>query len=115
MPAPTQIEDLRGRLHQYTLRESFGLEAATSDGMLWAVEDLQHVIQHSYGVTYRSRTSYHNLFAKCGFSFHHSVKAFMPGQEADSQCLGNRQKSVVFPSPGRTLESSQSQVRIDRS
>jgi transposase len=65
---PAQLEDLRIRLYIYTPAHLFGPTAATPDGQFWTVEDLQRAVQQWWGVTYRSRSSYHRLLAFCGFS-----------------------------------------------
>jgi transposase len=65
---PAQLEDLRIRLHIYTPARLFGPTAATPDGQFWTVEDLYRAGQRWWGITYRSRSSYHRLLALCGFS-----------------------------------------------
>ena len=77
-----QIEDLQQRLHQYTPRELFGAGAATADGQFWTVEDLAKVVQAKFGVAYKSRTSYTNLLALCGFSYQKTEKVFKSRSEA---------------------------------
>jgi transposase len=73
---PAQIKDLRVRLCTYTPADLFDSTAATEDGQFWTVEDLKRAIQRWYGVSYRSRSSYPRLFARCGFRYHRSDKVF---------------------------------------
>lgn len=76
-----QIEDLQQRLHQYTPRELFGVEATTADGCFWTVADLARVVQAQFGVDYKSRTSYTHLLALCGFSYQKTEKVFKSRSE----------------------------------
>jgi transposase len=70
-----QVADLTDKLHQYTPRSLFGPEAATAgDG--WTLPDLRRAIQHWYGVTYQSDTSYRSLFRRCGFSYQRPARVF---------------------------------------
>jgi len=72
---PAQVVDLADKLHQYTPRSLFGPEAATAgDG--WTLPDLRGAIQHWYGVTYQSDTSYRSLFRRCGFSYQRPARVF---------------------------------------
>jgi transposase len=72
---PAQIADLADKLHQYTPRSLFGSEATTAgDG--WTLPDLRGAIQHWYGVTYQSDTSYRSLFRRCGFSYQRPARVF---------------------------------------
>jgi transposase len=72
---PAQVADLTDKLHQYTPRSLFGPEAATAgDG--WTLPDLRRAIQHWYGVTYQSDTSYRSLFRRCGFSYQRPARVF---------------------------------------
>lgn len=54
---PTQLEDLKARLSQYTPKQLLGPQAATSDRRFWTVEDLHHGLQQWYAVEYRGRNS----------------------------------------------------------
>lgn len=77
-----QIEELQQRLHQYTPGELFGARATTADGQFWTVEALAKVVQEQYGVEYKSRSSYINLLALCGFSYQKTEKVFRSRSEA---------------------------------
>jgi transposase len=72
---PAQVADLTHKLQQYTPRSLFGPAAATAgDG--WTLPDLRRAIQHWYGVTYQSDTSYRSLFRRCGFSSQRPARVF---------------------------------------
>lgn len=64
---PAQIADLQERLWTLTPREVFSRKTATPDGLEWTVHDLYRAVRMWYGVVYRSRISYYNLFARLGF------------------------------------------------
>jgi transposase len=78
-----RISHKKDRLHTYTPHILFGCQSATLDGQFWTVEDLQRAVQEWYGVTYNSRSSYHLLFARCGFSYHRPGRVFKSRREAD--------------------------------
>jgi transposase len=78
-----QIQELKDRLYTYVPHTLFGSQSATLDGQFWTVEDLQSAVQQWYGVTYKSRSSYHLLFARCGFSYHRPSRVFKSRREAD--------------------------------
>jgi transposase len=77
-----QIQELKGRLHTYTPADLFGTRAATGDGQFWTIPDLQQAIQRWYGVTYRSRGSYHCYLDLCGFSYQRPQKVYKSRSEA---------------------------------
>jgi transposase len=77
-----QIDDLRRRLRQYTPRMIFGGASSLPDGQGWTLEDLSRAVQAWYDVTYDSQASYRNLFARCGFTYHHESQAFKPPKSA---------------------------------
>jgi transposase len=77
-----QICELTTRLRTYTPADLFAETAATADGQFWTVEDLQRIVQQWYGVEYKSRTSYYNLFARCGFSYQRPAKVYKSRSEA---------------------------------
>jgi transposase len=70
------IKELGERLRIYTPANLFGPQAATADGQFWTVEDLSCAVQRWYGVSYRSRGSYHRLFDRCDFSYHRPAKVY---------------------------------------
>jgi transposase len=71
-----QIEAVRARLHQYAPRDLVGPGAHTPSGQYWTVEDLAQAVQQWYGVRWDSRTSYHALFARCGFTYQRVEKVY---------------------------------------
>jgi transposase len=70
-----QVQELKERLHQYTPRQLF-TTPATPDGRFWTVPDLARAVEHWYGIVYQSYTSYHTLFARCGFSYQRVERVF---------------------------------------
>lgn len=81
--SPEQIRDLSNKLRIYTPRSLFGPDTATADGLLWTVPDLKQAVELWFSVTYSSPTSYHNLFARCTFSYHRPTKVFKSRREID--------------------------------
>ena len=74
----SQIADLERRLHQYTPRDLF------PDGnSYWTVAALRHAVEHWYGVTYCSATSYYTLFHRLGFSRQRPAKSYKSRRETD--------------------------------
>jgi transposase len=74
--SPAQIASLEVRLRQYTPEQLFGDQAFSPDGRFWTVEDLQRAMAQWYGVIYKSRSSYYDLLARCGFSYQRPAKVF---------------------------------------
>jgi transposase len=64
--SPEQITELKEHLRTLTPRDVFSRKAATPVGLEWTVPDLYRLLRMWYGVTYRSRTSYYNLFDRLG-------------------------------------------------
>jgi transposase len=77
-----QIDELATRLRTYTPADLFGGMAATANGQFWTVEDLQRIVQQQYNVQYKTRGSYHRLFARCGFSYQRPAKVYKSRSEA---------------------------------
>lgn len=77
-----QVSDLSNKLRLYTPRSLFGSQAASEDGQAWTVDDLRRAVKEWYGVSYQSRVSYYNLFARCAFSYHQPSKVFKARNEA---------------------------------
>ena len=69
-----QIAELRGCLHRYTPAQLFGLEA----GRDWTIDTLKRAVEQLYGVIYRTHTSYHQLFRRCGFSYQRRAQVYKP-------------------------------------
>jgi len=73
-----QVRDLRRRLQGTSPFVEFGRRAATDHGEHWTIEDLYTAVKQWYGVVYDSRSSYHRLFANCGFTYYPEEDAFRP-------------------------------------
>jgi transposase len=75
---PEQMYDLADKIRAYTPAQIGVSRNPTAAGQGWTVADLQYCIEQWYGVTYRSATSYINIFQRCGVSFQRN------GRDADS-------------------------------
>lgn len=64
------------KLIHYTPAQLFGPQAATPEGQFWTIADLHRAVQRWYGVEYRGRNSYTELYARCGFSFQRPAKVY---------------------------------------
>lgn len=71
-----QIQELRENLQLYTPHDLLGWDTHTQSGQHWTVEDLGQMVQSWFGVQWESRTSYHTLFARCGFTYQRSEKVY---------------------------------------
>ena len=81
---PQQRATVRANLHQYTPRQLFGPDTATSDGQFWTVPDLKRAVQDWFGVTWTSTSSYLALLDDCGFSYQRTQKVFKSRVERDN-------------------------------
>jgi transposase len=63
-----QIEQLQRQLHQYTPQQLLGEELCQGSGQFWMVANLATWVEQSYGLVYKSATSYRSLLKKCGLS-----------------------------------------------
>jgi transposase len=72
---PEQMYDLAHKLHAHTPAQIGVSQNPTAAEQGWTVADLQYCIEQWYGVTYRSTTSYINIFQRCGVSFQRNGKA----------------------------------------
>ncbi|MEJ2148157.1 MAG: helix-turn-helix domain-containing protein [Chloroflexota bacterium] len=79
----TQVEEVAEKLRQYKPYDLFGPQAHTGSGQHWTVEDLARAIEQWYGVTWKSRSSYRDLFAQCGFSYQRTEKVYKSRRERD--------------------------------
>lgn len=73
---PDQRREVELRLRQFTPRQILGVQAHTSSGQFWTVEDLQVALRRWHGVQYQSRVSYYNLLHTCGLSYQRAEKVF---------------------------------------
>jgi len=78
-----QLETVRERLLLYSPRDLLGPNTQTATGQHWTVEDLAQAVQRWYGITWESRTSYHVLFARCGFTYQRTEKVYKSRRERD--------------------------------
>ena len=78
---PAQRQSVRAYLHQYTPRQLFGPDTATSDGQFWSLPDLKRAVQQWFGITWASPTSYAALLADCDFSYQRPQKVFKSRRE----------------------------------
>ena len=76
-----QVEALSRKLEMYKPHDLFGPVSQTAGGQHWTVEDLAGAIQHWYGVVFESRSSYHGLFARCGFTYQRTEKVYKSRRE----------------------------------
>ena len=79
---PTQIEELRARLHTYPPADLFGDGAGTVDGQFWTVPDLRGAMKRWYEVSYQSPSSYFRYFQLCEFSYQRPAKVYKSRCEA---------------------------------
>jgi transposase len=80
---PEQEEELGEKLRQYRPYDLFGFRAHTASGQHWTVEDLATAVQRWYGVSWQSRTSYHQLFERIGYSFQRTEKVYKSRRERE--------------------------------
>jgi transposase len=76
-----QVEEVADKLRTYTPYQLFGPEAYTASGQHWTVPDLARVIEQWYGVSWKSRSSYRELFAQCRFSYQRTEKVYKSRRE----------------------------------
>jgi transposase len=80
---PDQEAEVREKLRQYRPYDLFGPGAHTASGQHWTVEDLAAAVQRWYGVSWKTRASYHQLFERCGYSFQRTEKVYKSRRERD--------------------------------
>lgn len=78
-----QLAKIDQKLHQYCPRDLLGSQTQTSSGQYWTVEDLAHVLEQGYGVSWASRSGYHRVFAFCQFTYQRSEKVYKSRRAAD--------------------------------
>ena len=76
-----QIQELTEKLHLYSPHDLLGWQTQSASGQHWMVEDLARAVDKWYGIRWDSRTSYHTLFARCGFSYQRSAKVYKSRRE----------------------------------
>jgi len=65
---PEQLEHLQQQLERYTPQQLLGVNACYGQGEFWNVPDLAHLLERDYGISYRSASSYRDVFDRCDFS-----------------------------------------------
>jgi transposase len=78
-----QVLELGEKLQQYCPRTLLGGNTYTASGQHWTVEDLAQAIQRWYGVVWDSRSSYHRLLARCGFSYQRTEKVYKSRRDCE--------------------------------
>ena len=76
-----QVESLGQKLEMYRPYDVFGPESHTAEGQHWTVEDLAGAIHGWYGVVFASHSSYHGVFARCGFTYQRTEKVYKSRRE----------------------------------
>ena len=77
-----QIEEVRQKLEMYSPHDLFGPDTHTASGQHWTVEDMARAVQSWYEIVWESRSSYHRLLARCGFTYQRSEKVYKSRREA---------------------------------
>ncbi len=78
-----QVVEVEEKLRLYRPHDVLGAQTQTASGQHWTIEDLAHSVQIWYAVSWKSRTSYHDLFLACGFSYKRTEKVYKSRREAD--------------------------------
>jgi transposase len=78
---PDQRHIVHSKLHQYTPRQLFGPETATSSGQFWTIPDLKRAVARWFGVTWNSASSYRSLLSDSGFTYQRTQKVFKSRSE----------------------------------
>lgn len=76
-----QIEQLQYQLHQYTPEQVLGEAGCQGSPQFWTVPALATWVEQSYGVVYKSATSYRSLLKKCGLSQQRPSKQYKSRNE----------------------------------
>jgi transposase len=71
-----QRRDLFEKVDQYTPEQLIAADMRVDQGEFWTVSDLHIVVQHWYGVSYHSETSYRNLLHASGLSYQKVEKVY---------------------------------------
>lgn len=63
-----QLEHLQQQLERYTPRQILGARNCYGAGEFWSVPNLARLLVRDYGITYKSASSYRDVFIRCGYS-----------------------------------------------
>ena len=64
-----QLEHLQQQLERYTPRQILGAENCYGSGEFWSIPDLARLLDRDYGISYKSASSYRDVFMRCDFSY----------------------------------------------
>ncbi len=77
------LASLTDQLRQSRPYDVFGPKSHTASGQHWTVRDLAQAVEQWFGVRWQSRSSYHQVFAACGFSFQRTEKVYKSRRERE--------------------------------
>ncbi len=63
-----QLEHLHQQLERYTPRQILGIKNCYGSGEFWSIPDLARLLVRDYGITYKSASSYRDVFIRCDYS-----------------------------------------------
>jgi transposase len=78
-----QLDGLSDKLVQYRPCDLFGPDSYSASGQHWTVEDLARAIKGWYGIDWESRSSYHRVLVRCGFSYQRTEKVYKSRRERE--------------------------------
>ena len=78
-----ELANLAEKLRQYRPYDVLGPKSHTASGQHWTVRDLALVVEQWFDVRWQSRSSYHQVFAACGFSYQRTEKIYKSRRERD--------------------------------
>jgi transposase len=78
-----QLGELKQKLGEYRPRDLFRSECGSSSGAYWTMVDLARAVERWYGVRWKSRSSYPEVFAACGYTFQRTEKVFKSRKDSD--------------------------------
>lgn len=81
--SPADLTDLGEKLRQYRPYDVFGPQSHTASGGHWTTADLAQAIEKWYGVRWKSRASYPQVLAACGFSYQRTEKVYKSRRARD--------------------------------
>ena len=63
-----QLAHLQQQLEGYTPRQILGAKNCYGSGEFWSIPDLARLLVRNYGITYKSASSYRDVFIRCDYS-----------------------------------------------
>ena len=63
-----QLAHLQQQLGGYTPRQILGAKNCYGSGEFWSIPDLARLLVRNYGITYKSASSYRDVFIRCDYS-----------------------------------------------